>query len=61
MDHKQNKLRGMEQTLIKNTMIIALGTFSGKVFSFLLIPLYTRVLAADDYGAVDFLVTLASR
>lgn len=60
MDHKQNKLRGMEQTLIKNTMIIALGTFSGKVFSFLLIPLYTRVLAADDYGAVDFLVTLAS-
>ena len=39
----------------KNTIILSIGTFGSKVFTFFLLPLYTAVLATEDYGNVDVL------
>lgn len=44
------------KTLISNTAIFAIGTFSSKALVFLLMPLYTRVLSDADYGLVDLLI-----
>lgn len=44
-----------EKQLVKNTLILSLGTLGSKVFSFLLLPLYTAVLTTEDYGNVDVL------
>ena len=40
-----------------NTAILFLGKFSSQFMSFLLLPLFTRYLLADDYGYVDLLQT----
>ena len=45
--------------LIKNTGIIAIGNLSTKLVSFLLLPMYTALLSAEDYGNFDYLATLA--
>ncbi|MCH5321441.1 MAG: oligosaccharide flippase family protein, partial [Eubacterium sp.] len=39
--------------LASNTIIFAIGTFSSKILSFLLMPFITRVMATGDYGAAD--------
>lgn len=39
--------------LASNTLIFAIGTFSSKVLSFLLMPFVTRVMGAGDYGSAD--------
>ncbi len=48
------------RTLIYNTFIFALGTFSSKLLVFFLLPLYTRVLTNADYGVVDLIVQTAN-
>lgn len=45
--------------LVKNTGIIAVGGMATKLVQFLLLPLYTTVLAPAEYGAVDYLNTIA--
>jgi O-antigen/teichoic acid export membrane protein len=47
-----------EKTLVKNTGILAIGRLSSKLFTFLLLPLYTAVLLPEDYGLVDVLQTV---
>lgn len=47
-------------TLVKNTAIIGIGTISTKALTFLLLPLYTYVLAPEDYGLIDVLMTMSS-
>ena len=42
--------------LISNTALFAISTFSSKLLVFLLMPLYTRVLSPEDYGAYDIVV-----
>lgn len=49
-----------ESALIKNTAIIGVGSLSTKILTFLLLPLYTTVLATDDYGMIDVLMTISS-
>lgn len=49
-----------EKNLIKNTGILAIGRLSSKVFTFLLLPLYTSLLLPEDYGTVDVLQTVIS-
>ena len=44
-----------EGNLIKNTFILALGKISTQFVSFLLLPLYTKILSTEDYGMVDLL------
>lgn len=39
--------------LASNTLIFAIGTFSSKALSFLLMPFVTRVMGTADYGAAD--------
>lgn len=46
--------------LIKNTIIFTLGSFGSKIISFFLVPLYTYVLTASEYGIVDLVVTVGT-
>lgn len=41
--------------LISNTLIIAIGNILVKVISFFLMPLYTSVMTADQYGMAELL------
>ena len=47
-----------EKQLAKNTLILSIGTLSSKIFTFLLLPLYTTALTTEDYGNVDVLQTI---
>lgn len=49
-----------EKKLIQNTGILAIGQLSSKVFTFLLLPVYTSLLTPEDYGTVDVLQTVIS-
>ena len=42
-----------KKRLIKNTGIIAIGNISTKLVSFFLLPLYTTLLSASEYGVFD--------
>ena len=46
-----------EKTLIKNTIIYAVGNFGSKFLTFLLLPLYTYYLTTGDYGYFDLITT----
>lgn len=43
--------------LLKNTGILAIGSFSSKILTFLLVPLYTAVLTTEEYGAYDIILS----
>lgn len=47
-------------TLIKNTLILGLGTISTQFVGFFLLPLYTRYLSPDEFGFVDVVTVLLS-
>ncbi|MBQ9531089.1 MAG: oligosaccharide flippase family protein [Eubacterium sp.] len=46
--------------LATNTLIFAIGTFSSKVLSFLLMPFVTRMMARGEYGAADLVQQTAN-
>lgn len=46
--------------LASNTIIFAIGTFSSKVLSFLLMPFVTRMMGTGDYGAADLVQQTAN-
>lgn len=48
---------GKNKELIKNTIIILLGKFCTQFLSFFLLPLYTSILSANEYGIYDLIVT----
>mgnify|MGYP000572700916 CR=1 FL=1 len=41
--------------LASNTIIFAIGTFSSKILSFLLMPFVTRMMTTGSYGAADLI------
>lgn len=43
--------------LLKNTLIILFGKVCTQLISYLLLPVYTTVLSAEEYGTVDLLIT----
>ncbi len=43
--------------LIKNTTIFFISSFSTKILSFFLLPLYTDILSTKEYGIIDVLLT----
>lgn len=47
----------MKKELFKNTIYIAIGKFSTQIISYLLLPLYTKILSTNEYGTYDFIVT----
>lgn len=42
----------------KDIIIFALGTLGSKIMLFLLVPLYTNALSADEYGTADLVFTV---
>ena len=52
--------KSRQRWLIKNTGILALGTISSKVLTFMLLPVYTNILSTEDYGTVDVLMTIVT-
>lgn len=46
--------------LVKNTMILSLGTILPKVATFITLPIYTRYLTKSEYGIYDLILTLVS-
>lgn len=49
-----------EKNLVKNTIIVALGKICTQFISFFLLPLYTSILSAKEYGVVDLFNTYVS-
>lgn len=43
--------------LVKNTLILGLGTILSKTMSFILLPLYTIYLTPSEYGTFDLIVS----
>ena len=46
--------------LATNTIIVAIGTFSSKALSFLLMPFVTRMMTSGQYGAADLVQQTAN-
>ncbi|MEO3135262.1 oligosaccharide flippase family protein [Turicibacter sanguinis] len=42
--------------LVKNTAIISVGKICTQLVSFLLLPLYTKILTPEEYGIVDLVI-----
>lgn len=49
-----------EKELAKNTAIITFGKICTQLVSFLLLPLYTSILNAEEYGTVDLIITYST-
>ncbi|PNR93168.1 lipopolysaccharide biosynthesis protein, partial [Petrotoga sp. 9PWA.NaAc.5.4] len=48
------------KSLIKNSLLFAIGNIGSKTISFFMLPLYTRMLTTSDYGQLDVLQTTIS-
>jgi len=46
--------------LLSNTAILGLGTFASKVLVFLLMPLYTAILSAEEFSVADLVAQTAN-
>ena len=53
----EQKTKGRYSELLKNTGILAIGSFSSKILIFLLVPLYTHFLSTEEYGYYDLVYT----
>lgn len=52
--------QGRYSKLVENTIIYGIGTFGSKILQFLIVPLYTYVLTAEEYGQIDiFVITIS--
>lgn len=46
--------------LLNNTLLFSISSFSSRLLTFLMVPLYTTVLSTADYGISDFISTTIS-
>ena len=46
--------------LLSNTLILTIGTFSSKLLVYFLMPLYTAILSAEEYGTADLITNAAN-
>lgn len=46
-----------DNDLLQNTLLLSLGTFITKAINLIMIPLFSRWLSTEDYGAFDLLCT----
>lgn len=58
--NERGKPMSREGKLVKNTMILAIGTFFPKVAIFITLPLLTAYLSKAEYGTYDLVLTLVS-
>ncbi len=47
-------------SLAKNTIIFAIGTFSSKILSFIMVFFYSRAMQTSEFGMLDILINSAS-
>lgn len=47
-----------EKSLLKNTIVVAIGRISTQLITFLLLPLYTTILTTKEFGIVELLNVL---
>lgn len=52
-------LKNKQKNLFKNTGIIAIGTLLSKFLTFVLLPIYTKYLSADNYGIIDLIQNIS--
>ena len=51
---------GKYKRLLSNTAILGAGTFASKVLVLLLMPLYTAILSASEFGTADLVAQTAN-
>ena len=51
---------GKYSYLAKNTLLFTISSFSSKILTFFLVPLYTSVLTTEDYSTADIISTSAT-
>ena len=51
---------GKYKRLVSNTAVLGVGTFASKVLVFLLMPLYTSILSASEFGVADLITQTAN-
>ena len=51
---------GRYKKLLSNTAVLGIGTFASKVLVFLMMPLYTSILAADEFSVADLITQTAN-
>ena len=56
----EHKNSNREQALLKNTLILSLGTFVPKAVSFVTLPILTASLSKEEYGTYDLILVLVS-
>ena len=49
-----------EGKLVKNTLILSIGTFLPKLASFVTLPILTAYLTKEEYGTYDLITVLVS-
>lgn len=49
-----------ESKLVKNTLILSIGTFFPKFAAFITLPILTKYLSKSDFGIYDIIITLVS-
>lgn len=59
-DESKQVAHSKSRGLLKNTGILAIGSFSSKILVFLLVPLYTAVLTTEEYGSYDIIFSTVS-
>ena len=57
MENKINSEKWKNRELLKGFLIYSIGSFGSKILSFLLVPLYTYYIVAEDMGTYDLLNT----
>ncbi len=56
----EKKQKNPYSTLMSNTLIFSIGSFSSKILIFFLLPLYTRTLTTAEYSTVDLVIQMAN-
>lgn len=51
---------GKYKKLLSDTVLFTLSSFGSKILVFFLVPLYTNILAAEQYGIVDTVTTMTN-
>lgn len=46
--------------LIKNVVVLGVGSFTSKLLSVVMLPFYTHVLSEEEYGIADLVVNTAN-
>lgn len=55
-----NSSKSRKKYLLKNILVIGIGSIATKLISFFLVPFYTNILSTKEYGIIDLLYTICN-